>query len=200
MKNFPKIYNTAVFASGKGTNAKNLIEKSQNKEIPTNIKLVLTNNLNSGVIDIAESNNIIVSRIRKNKELYKNNNEYEAAILKTCMENHIEVILLAGWMKIFRTNLLFDYYGNKILNIHPGDPEHFVGINCIQKAYEAKSDRIKIVVHIATLDVDKGPIVDFTERLIGKNESLQDLEKRVHQAEHQLYPKAVLKAAETIWS
>ena len=111
-----------VFISGKGSNLKSLIHNTRNYNFPININLVISNNYLADGILFAKKNSIpyfVVDTSQRN---------FENLILQKIKKNKIDIICLAGYMKILSQNFIKNF-GKKILNIHPSLLPKFKGLN-----------------------------------------------------------------------
>ena len=106
------------------------------------------------------------------------------------------MIVLAGFMHILSKEFIDS--SAKIINLHPALPGSFVGINCIERAYEAfqrgEITKTGVMVHYCVPEVDRGAVICFQECLINSNETLKDLERKIHEIEHFLIVEGTLKA------
>ena len=144
--------NTCVFISGKGTNLKNLINRSRENTFPINIKLIITNNKNARGILFAKINSIpymiINSRLRN----------YERKILAVLKKNKISFICLAGYMKIISKSFIREF-GNKIINIHPSLLPKFKGLNTFKRILKNEEVKTGCTVHYVNEHLDSGHII-----------------------------------------
>ena len=179
--------NTAVFISGTGSNLKSLIKFSKLKKSPISIKLIITNNkLAKGL----KYGNIF--EIKKKKINFKNNEIAEKKILNELEKNKIELICLAGFMKILSKNFIKSFKG-KILNIHPSLLPKYKGLNTHQRAIDNKDKYSGCTVHFVNSKLDSGKIILQKRVKILKKDSSDSLAKKILAQEHKLYPKAILK-------
>ena len=178
---------TAVFISGKGSNLKSLIKFSKLKKSPISIKLIVTNNkLAKGL----KYGNIF--KIKKKIINFKNKEIAEKKILYDLEKNKIELICLAGFMKILSTNFIKNFKG-KILNIHPSLLPKYKGLNTHQRAIDNKDKYSGCTVHFVNSKLDSGKIILQKRVNIHKKDSSDSLSKKILAQEHKLYPKAILK-------
>ena len=112
----------AVFISGQGTNLKAIIDAKDKSFLPIDIVLVVTNDKNAGGVSIARSSGLPVFCLEEDN---KGRDEYDR-ILDKCVEHNVELVVLAGWMRIL-TNGFINRYISKIINIHPALPGRYPG-------------------------------------------------------------------------
>ena len=179
---------TAVLISGTGSNLKSLIKFSKTNKSPVSIEIVVSNNSKARGLDYAKTNNI------KKKVLnFKNKNLSEKKLLSVLKVNNIEMICLAGFMKILSKSFIKKFKG-KILNIHPSLLPKYKGLNTHKRALNNKEKYSGCTVHFVNAKIDSGKIILQKKVKISKNETEDSLAKKILIQEHKLYPKAILKA------
>ena len=179
--------NTAVFFSGKGSNFKNLIKFSLSKNSPIKIKFAVTDNFLAKGLNIAKK-----YKIKKKIYNYKNKKKVENEILKDLYLNKIDLICLAGFMKILTKNFIKKFHG-KILNIHPSLLPKYKGLNTHKRAIKNKEKFSGCSVHFVNDKLDSGKIILQKKVKINKKDTDKSLEKKVLKQEHLLYPSAIKK-------
>jgi phosphoribosylglycinamide formyltransferase-1 len=179
--------NIAVFISGTGTNFKNLIQYSLKKQSKFKIKLVVSNNLNSKGLEYAKK-----FKIKKKIINYKSLTNSEIRILNDLNKENINIICLAGFMKILTANFIKKFKG-KIINIHPSLLPKYKGLNTHQRALNNKEKYSGCTVHFVNSKLDSGKIILQKKVKIFKNDTSEKLSKRILKQEHLLYPKALEK-------
>jgi len=179
--------NIAVFISGKGTNFKNLIQYSLKKKSKFKIKLAVSNNSNAMGLEYAKK-----YKIKKKIINYKNLTNSEIHILNDLNKENINIICLAGFMKILTANFIKKFKG-KIINIHPSLLPKYKGLNTHQRALDNKEKYSGCTVHFVNSKLDAGKIILQKKVKIFKNDTSEKLSKRILKQEHLLYPKAVEK-------
>ena len=179
--------NIAVFISGKGTNFKNLIQYSLKKKSKFKIKLAVSNNSNAKGLEYAKK-----YKIKKKIINYKNLTNSETHILNDLNKENINIICLAGFMKILTANFIKKFKG-KIINIHPSLLPKYKGLNTHQRALDNKEKYSGCTVHFVNSKLDAGKIILQKKVKIFKNDTSEKLSKRILKQEHLLYPKALEK-------
>ena len=182
-----KITNIAVFISGTGTNFKNLIQYSLKKKSKFKIKLAVSNNSNAKGLEYAKK-----YKIKKKIINYKNLTNSEIHILNDLNKENINLICLAGFMKILTANFIKKFKG-KIINIHPSLLPKYKGLNTHQRALDNKEKYSGCTVHFVNSKLDAGKIILQKKVKIFKNDTSEKLSKRILKQEHLLYPKAIEK-------
>ena len=182
-----KKLNVAVFISGKGSNFRNLIKYSLKKNSKFKISLVISNKSNIRGLDYAKK-----FRIKKKIVNYFNIKKAEKDILKQLKKDKIDLICLAGFMKILSINFI-NKFSSKIINIHPSLLPKYKGLNTHQRAIDNKEKYSGCTVHYVNSKLDSGKIILQKKVKILKNDTSKILSKRVLKYEHLLYPKALNK-------
>ena len=179
--------NIAVFISGRGSNLKSLINYSKKKNSLIKIMLVISNNTNAKGLKIA--NNF---KIKNYAIKFKNRSIFEKQSLKLMKKYNIDMICLAGFMKIVSGNFI-KKFANPILNIHPSLLPKYKGLNTHLRAIKNKDKFSGASVHKVTQKLDSGKIILQKKIKILKKDTVKSLEKKVLKIEHEIYPKAIVK-------
>ena len=179
--------NVAVFISGNGSNFKNLIIHSLKKRSKFRITLVISNSSVAKGLDYAKK-----FKIKKKVINYSDINSAEKKIIFELKKNKIDLICLAGFMKILSKNFIRKFTG-KILNIHPSLLPKYKGLNTHQRAISNSEKYSGCTVHYVNSKLDSGKIILQKKVKIFKYDTYEKLKKRVLRQEHLLYPKALKK-------
>ena len=178
---------TAVFISGTGSNLKSLIKFSKTTKSPISIDFVISDKSKAKGLNYAK-----LYKIKKKILNFKNKNISENKLLSILKINNIELICLAGFMKILSKNFIKKFKG-KILNIHPSLLPKYKGLNTHRRALNNKEKYSGCTVHFVNAKLDSGKIILQKKVRISKNETEASLAKKVLAQEHKLYPEAILK-------
>ena len=178
---------TAVFISGTGSNLKNLIQFSKTKKSPILIDLIISNNFKSKGLRFAK-----IFKKKKKILTFKKKKTDEKKLIRVLKEEKINLICLAGFMKILSRNFIKSFKG-KILNIHPSLLPNYKGLNTHTRVLINKEKYTGCTVHFVSPKLDNGKIIIQKKIKIKKNDTPKKLAKRVLIEEHKLYPKAILK-------
>ena len=185
--------NIIIFASGNGSNFKNIHQKVKADEINGTIKLLVSNNGKSGAIEYAVNEKIPI--FIHNRNLYPDPDEYSQALVKALKEKNAELLLLAGYMKKIPQKVVDKYLG-RILNIHPSllpkfGGKGFYGIKVHEAVINSKEQQTGITIHLVDHDYDTGNII-YQEKIdVLRTDSPVSLGKRVLELEHKNYPKVI---------
>ena len=178
---------TAVFISGSGSNLKSLVKFSKTKLSPISINFIVSNNSKAKGLNYAKK-----FKIKKKVLNFKNKKLSEKKLLSILNINNIDLICLAGFMRILSGNFIKKFKG-KILNIHPSLLPKYKGLNSHKRALNDKEKYSGCTVHFVNSRLDSGKIILQKKVKISKNETKETLAKKVLIQEHKLYPKAILK-------
>ena len=187
MEKFLGKKNIAVFISGRGSNLKSLINYSKKKNSLIKIMLVISNNTDAKGLKIANS-----FKIKNYAIKFKNRSIFEKQSLKLMKKYNIDMICLAGFMKIVSGNFI-KKFTNPILNIHPSLLPKYKGLNTHLRAIKNKDKFSGASVHKVTQKLDSGKIILQKKIRILKKDTVKSLEKKVLKIEHEIYPKAIVK-------
>tara|TARA_Y100001958_G_C21103717_1_gene452865 strand:- start:88 stop:666 length:579 start_codon:yes stop_codon:yes gene_type:complete len=178
---------TAVFISGTGSNLKNLIVHSKKKNSRFIIDLIISNNLGARGLNYAKQFNI-------NKKIinFSNPKKAEKIVLNELKKKKIELVCLAGFMKILSKNFIKKFEG-KIINIHPSLLPKYKGLNTHRRVLINSEKYSGCTVHYVNSGLDSGKIILQKKVKVFKNDTVKKLSQRILKQEHYLYPKALRK-------
>jgi formyltetrahydrofolate-dependent phosphoribosylglycinamide formyltransferase len=179
--------NTAVFISGRGSNLKSLIKYSKSKYSLIKIKLVVSNTINAKGLNYAKK-----SKIKYYINNYKNIAVSEKQIFKRLSRFKIDLICLAGFMKILSGKFI-KKFKKPILNIHPSLLPKYKGLNTHERVLKNNEKYSGSTVHLVTPKLDSGKIVLQKKIKVSKSDNIKILEKKILKIEHKLYPEAIHK-------
>jgi len=182
----PEPVRVAVLISGAGSNMAALIDAAQSTGAAYEVVLVLSNRPDAGGLKIAEAKGVPVVAI-DHRPFGKDREAHERAVHAALTEAGVEVIALAGYMRIL-TPFLVGAWAGRMLNIHPSLLPLYPGLDTHARAIEAGDAEAGCTVHIVTDGVDEGPILGQARVPVLADDTPRALAERVHVAEHQLYP------------
>jgi phosphoribosylglycinamide formyltransferase 1 len=178
----------AIFASGTGTNARNIINYfHQNPDV--NVECIIVNNPKAKVIDIANEANVPYYFISK-KDLSESDR-----VIELMKKSEIDLIVLAGFLRLIPQNLL-EEYPNRIINIHPALlPKHggsgFYGMKVHESVIKAKEKESGITIHFLNEKFDDGEIIFQKSVPVEENDTAESVAQKIHQLEYEYYPKVI---------
>ena len=180
-----------VLASGNGTNFQELINLSENGELDIDIKVLITNNYDAGCIKRAESKKIPHKIIRGKDFLQKE--AFESEIVNTLNHYDVELVVMAGWMKIV-TPFFINNFKNKIINIHPSLLPAYKGSTAINDSILNGSKITGCSVHFVEEEVDSGSLIMQAALSIRDDDDIESLTKRIQILEHKILPHSISHA------
>lgn len=183
----------AVYASGNGSNFQAIAEAIASKQVDATICFLFCDNPKAYVIERAKKLGVPFKVFSPRN--YENRAAYERELLNQLELHAVDLIVLAGYMRIIGPTLL-TAYANRILNIHPSLLPSFPGKSSIQDAFNANEKETGVTVHFVDEGVDTGPIIAQEKVIILPEDTLDSLEDRIHQVEHRLFPQVIQKVIE----
>ena len=180
--------NCAVFISGRGSNLESLIKESKNENFPIQIELIISDNINATGLRFSETYNIDTYSIDYTS--FVNKDKIEKNLLNELKNKNIELICLAGFMRILSSEFINSFAG-PILNIHPSLLPKYKGLNTHQRALDNNDKITGCTVHFVSEELDSGEIILQKSLNIDENETAETLMNRVLKLEHQAYPEAI---------
>ena len=178
---------TAIFISGTGSNLKSLIKFSKLKKSPISVDMIISNNPKSKGLIFWKIFKIKIKIFNFRKKISS-----EKKVLYELKKNKINLICLAGFMKILSKNFIKNFDG-KILNIHPSLLPKYKGLNTHKRVIKNKEIYSGCTVHFVNSKLDSGKIILQKKVKILKNDTPKTLKKKILTQEHKLYPKAIFK-------
>jgi len=180
--------NIAVFASGRGTNFGAIIRAVKKGRLEANLSLLISDSPKAGAIGRAKRAGVKVALVKR--EDFASKNDFENKIIEHLENEKIDLIVLAGFMRLLGPELVQKYKG-RILNIHPAILPSFKGAHGIGDAFNYGAKVTGVTVHFVDEDVDHGPIILQEAVRIREDDTLESLEARIHKIEHAIYPLAI---------
>ena len=191
LKNFSPKLKIAILASGEGTNFQELIDLSKSNKFDIDIKLLITNKPEAGCLLRAKKSNISYKIIKTSD--YENKKYFEEEIINTIKKYDIEIIVMAGWMKIMSSKFV-NSFKNKIINIHPSLLPSFKGNDAINEAITSGSKITGCSVHFVEPEVDSGSLIMQAALSISDQDNIDSIAKKIHLLEHKILPLSISEA------
>ena len=179
-----------VFVSGSGTNLQAMLDANIE---PAEIVLVFSNNPEAYALERARGRNIPTEVI--SHKGYGTREEFEEDIIRTIQPYNIDLIALAGFMRILSPRFV-RHYKNKILNIHPALLPAFPGMHAARQALESGVKFTGCTVHFVDEGVDTGPIIQQSVVPVSDDDTEDSLQERIQKEEYRIYPEAIKLVAE----
>ncbi len=182
----------AVLASGRGTNLQAVIDAIEGGWVQARIVAVVSNKKDAVALERARTHGLTTMFVDPKPFAGRPDSReaYDRALLELLDRHQVELVLLAGYMKIV-TAVLVNAYANRMMNIHPSLLPSFPGLDVHKKAIEWGCKLAGCTVHFVTEGVDEGPIIMQAAVPILDNDTPETLAARILVQEHQIYPRAV---------
>ena len=182
------IMKVGVMASGRGSNFQALIDASQKGLMPNvELEILIVNKKDAYAIIRAEENNIEYKIITSDD---RTREEFDQSVLKILKENEIEVVVLAGFMRLLTPEFI-ESYRNKILNIHPSLLPLFPGAHAHRDAITHGAKISGCTAHFVDEGIDTGPIIMQKSVNVDDDETEETLSEKILPHEHEILPKAL---------
>jgi len=177
-----------VLISGSGSNLQSIIDKCESGYLPAEVAVVISNKADAYGLTRAANHGIPgVVLVRKD---YPDEFFYNMAILNALKEHDVELVVMAGYMRLLGPEVL-DAYPNQVLNLHPALLPSFPGAHGIKDALDYGVKVTGVTVHFANEIFDEGPIILQEAVSIAEDDTENTLAQKIHTVEHVLYPRAV---------
>lgn len=185
--------NLAVFASGKGSNFEALAKALRS----TSHKIVclISDNPQAYALERAKIFQIPYYVFPFRSQLDRE--ESEKKIIKLLSEYQVDLIALAGFMRILSPTFI-DAFPSRIVNIHPSLLPKYPGTRGIEESYQSSDKELGITIHFVDDGVDTGPIIVQRSFIRSGKESLEEIEETIHSLEHETYPKVILQLLDAL--
>ena len=183
----------AILISGRGSNMAALIEAARGSDFPAEIAVVVSNRTDAGGLEKAKASGIPTAVI-ESKPFGKDRAGFEKALDAVLGDHKINLICLAGFMRLFTAEFVQRWYG-KMLNIHPSLLPSFPGLDPHGQAINAGVKISGATVHFVIPETDAGPIVMQGAVVVRDDDTAEKLSARILEVEHRIYPQALLLLA-----
>lgn len=187
----------AVLASGRGSNLQAIIDAIEAGTLDAKIVAVISNKREGPALERARRHNL--SALFVDPKAYAgrpdNREAYDRQLLDVLRRHEVELVLLAGYMKIV-TPVLVEAFPNRMMNIHPSLLPSFPGLDVQKKAIEWGCKLAGCTVHFVTEGVDEGPIILQAAVPVLDDDTSDTLAARILEQEHKIYPRAIQLFAE----
>lgn len=180
--------NIAVFASGRGSNFEAIAKAVRSGKVKAGLALLVCDNPKAQVLRRAKKFGIKIALVERSQFLSRD--AFEEKIIQYLEENKIDLVIMAGFMRMLGPRLIKSYK-SRIINIHPALLPSFKGAHAIKDAFDYGVKITGVTVHFVDLEMDHGPIILQQEVSIKETDTLDSLEARIHKIEHKIYPVAI---------
>lgn len=183
----------AVLASGSGTNLQSILEQQRQGQLDVEIALVISNNPAAKALERAAHAGLATRCI--NHRDFSSREEFDRAVVAELNAARVELVVLAGFMRIL-SNVFLRAYPQRIINIHPALLPAFPGLDAQQQALDYGAKFSGCTVHLVDGGVDTGPIIVQAAVPIQADDDKDSLAARIQEQEHRIYPQAIQWFAE----
>jgi phosphoribosylglycinamide formyltransferase-1 len=187
-------FRIGVLGSGKGSNFAAIAEACRAGRVPAEVAVVISDAAGAGILDRARERGIPGRYIAPGKFRTKLDEEGERAYIDALREARVDLVVLAGFMRVIKSGLL-EAFAGRIVNIHPSLLPSFPGLEAWRQALEHGVKVTGCTVHFVDAGVDSGPIIGQQTVAVLDEDTPETLHQRIHAAEHELYPRCVAAIA-----
>ncbi len=183
-----------VLGSGKGSNFKAIMERIIDGKLPAEVRLVISDVPDAGILSYARDFQLPALFVNPGKYRTRLETEVEQDIVRLLQEAGVELVVLAGFMRVLKEPLL-QAFPRSIINIHPSLLPKYKGLEAWKQALEAGEKVTGCTVHYVEKEIDAGHIVGQREVEIRTDDTPESLHARIQEAEHELLPEVVRQIA-----
>ena len=185
-----RIFRIGVLGSGKGSNFVAVADACRAGTVPAEVALVLSDVAEAGILARARERNILARFVPPGKFRTKLDEEAERAYIDALREARLDLVVLAGFMRVLKEEFLRTFSG-RIINIHPSLLPSFPGLEAWRQALEHGVKVTGCTVHFVDAGVDSGAIIGQQAVPVLDDDTPETLHQRIQAAEHELYPRCV---------
>lgn len=182
-----------VLISGSGSNLQAIIDRCEAGELGSEVAVVISSRADAYGLVRAEQHGI--ARVVLPRKAFADEASYNSAIRDTLKEHDVELVVMAGYMRLLGKEVL-DAYANRVVNLHPALLPSFAGAHGIKDALEYGVKVAGVTVHFANEVFDEGPIILQEALAVREDDTEETLAVRVHEIEHRILPEAIKLYAE----
>ncbi len=186
-------YRVAMLGSGRGSNARAILEAERDGRLGrARVVGILSDREDAGILEHGRAFRVESRFFSAAPFKTKLEGEAEAAYIRQLEEWKVDLIVLAGFMRVIKRGFL-EAFSGRIINLHPSLLPKYPGLHAIERALESGEAETGCTVHWVNDTVDGGDIIGQESVTIRKGEDLATLEGRVHAAEHELLPSIIAR-------
>lgn len=192
--NSGKTFRLGVLGSGKGSNFVAIADAIAAGKVPAEVAIVLSDSESAGILEHARQRKLPARFIAPGKFRTKLEEDAERAYVTALQEAKVDLIVLAGFMRVLKGDFLRAFEG-RIINVHPSLLPSFPGLEAWKQALEYGVKATGCTVHFVDAGVDSGAIIGQQPVPVLDDDTAVSLHERIHKAEHELYPRCVAMIA-----
>ncbi len=183
-----------ILGSGKGSNARSILASILDGSLHAEPRLVVSDVADAGILEIAREFRIRSAWLPPGKFRTRMSTEAEIALVRMLQEADVELVVLAGFMRVLKEPML-NAFPHRIINIHPSLLPKFPGLEAWKQALAAGENLTGCTVHYVDAGVDSGAVIAQRAVPILPNDTPESLHARIQVAERELYPEVIRKLA-----
>jgi len=183
-----RAFRMAVFASGRGSNFQALVDAQQSGALGGEISILVCDKPQAPVVELANAANVEVFAFQPKE--YASKEDYEREIAAELQQRGVELIVLAGYMRLLSPSFV-EFYKGRIINIHPSLLPAFPGKDAIGQALAYGVKMTGVTVHFVDGGMDTGPVIAQKAVEIKEGDTAETLAERIHAVEQKLYSEVV---------
>ena len=183
-------FRLGVLGSGEGSNFGAIVDACQNGILPASVAVVLSDVEDAAILQRAQEEKVANRFIAPGKFRTKLDEDAEADFIKTLREAEVDLVVLAGFMRILKGEFLRAFEG-RVVNVHPSLLPAFPGLEAWKQALDHGVKVTGATVHFVDQGVDEGAIIVQEAVPVLDDDTPEILHERIHEAEHRIYPEAI---------
>lgn len=183
-----KILNIGVLVSGSGTNLQSILDACARNELKARVVCVISNKAEAYALERAR--NAGIPALHLDHQAYSGREAYDEAVVATLREYGVELVAMAGFMRII-TSVLLESFPMAVMNIHPALLPAFPGLHAQRQALDYGAKIAGCTVHFVDQGTDTGPIIMQAAVPVLEGDTEQSLSARIQKEEHRIYPEAI---------
>ena len=182
-----------ILASGFGSNLQAIVDAIKENRLSAQVIAVISDQANAYALERARKEDILPIFIDARQ--YPERHQFDAVLQSKLERLDPDLIVLAGFMRILSATIV-NRFRNRMMNIHPSLLPRHKGLNTHERVLKEGDSYHGASVHFVTPELDDGPIILQREFNVNTSDTVEDLERRVHEIEHKIYPEAIKMFAE----
>jgi phosphoribosylglycinamide formyltransferase-1 len=179
-----------ILGSGKGSNCRAILEQIRAEKLAAEARLIVSDVLDAGILDIAREFGVANAYLPPGKFRTRLEPAVETELVKMLKEAGVELIVLAGFMRVLKAPML-EAFPNRIINLHPSLLPKYPGVDAWTQALAAGEKMTGCTVHYVDAGIDSGEIIAQRQVPILPNDTPESLRARIQIAERELYPEVI---------
>lgn len=183
-----------VVGSGRGSNFRAIAEAIRDQKLPAEVRIVISDVEDAGILEFARGFGIRAEFVSPGRFRTRMDPESEQQMVDLLRQSGVELVVLAGFMRMIKAPLL-DAFAGRIINIHPSLLPQFPGLEAWTQALAAGVPVTGCTVHYVDAGMDSGEVIAQREVPVLPGDTPESLHARIQEQEHQLYPEVIARIA-----